>query len=74
MGEKIKVLGTVFDFLDIELNKATFNGGPRYIHIQNQKIRFCVSESVFMQLASSILKAETVFENNKQMEELDVCE
>lgn len=69
MGEKIRVINSINGFLDIELNKATFSGGPRYIHIQNPKIRFCITESEFLQMATTILKGEKILKHNKHLEQ-----
>lgn len=65
MGEKIKNIEKAFGFLDIELNKATIEGGPRYIHIQNPKVRYCITESEFLQIAVTLKKAIKVFKHNK---------
>ena len=41
MGERIRDLAKAHiggnEFV-IELNKATYNGGPRYIHLQNKDL------------------------------------
>ena len=66
MGEKIKVMNNVKNFLDIELNKATYQGGPRYIHIQNPQFRFCLTESEFLQVSAAIMKAGTMLKHNKK--------
>lgn len=65
MGEKIKVINNVYNMFDIELNKATIPGGPRYIHVQNDKVRFCVTERDFLQMSVSIRKAIDTFKHNK---------
>jgi hypothetical protein len=67
MGEKIKILTKINDFLDIELNKASVKGGPRYIHIQNEKVRFCLTENDFLQIALNIKKSSEMFKYNKGM-------
>lgn len=67
MGEKIKILTDINDFLDIELNKASIQGGPRYIHIQNEKVRFCLTEGDFLQIALNIKKSSEMFKYNKGM-------
>lgn len=64
MGEKIRDIGKIkigkVDF-DVELNKATSTNGPRYIHIQNPKFRYCLTESDFYQFGSEILRAKKHF-------------
>lgn len=60
MGEIIKKVGAITigsKTFDVELNKATYVGGPRYIHIQNPKFRYCLTEADFYQFASEILKS-----------------
>ena len=68
MGEKIKDLAKASindnEFL-IELNKATVNGGPRYIHLQNNSFRLCITEREYMQIACSLLKSKKNFLHNK---------
>lgn len=61
MGEKIKVLSQAnvgSSVFDIELNKESFIGGPRYVHIQNSTIRYNMTEVEFLQIATAIIKAE----------------
>ena len=67
MGEKIKVLADIKHFLDVELNKASIKGGPRYIHIQNDKVRFCITETDFLQMAVNIKKSGEIFQYNKRI-------
>lgn len=62
MGEKIKNIGKYKQFMDIELNKASIQGGDRWIHIQNSKFRLCVSERDYISAAIAILKAGRKFE------------
>jgi hypothetical protein len=70
LGEKIRVINN-FNFdkgeLEIELNKASTTDGPRYIHIQNEKFRFGITESEYIQLALTICKAAKFFRYNKDM-------
>lgn len=68
MGEKIRIINNYNDFLDVELNKSTYAGGPRYIHIQNNKFRFCTTESEFLQISAAILKAGAMLKHNKRMD------
>lgn len=70
MGEKIKVLTNIQNLLDVELNKASVQGGPRYIHIQNDKIRFCITENDFLQMAVSIKKSGEMFKYNKGIDDV----
>lgn len=61
MGEKIKVLSQIkvnLSVLDIELNKETVSDGPRYIHIQNEFVRYNLTEIEFIQLATAMNKAK----------------
>jgi len=69
MGEKIRVINSSNQLFEVELNKSTYTGGPQYIHIQNERFRFCITESEFIQLAISIRKAGQIFKNNKQIRE-----
>lgn len=66
MGEKIKVVGNYKGLLDVELNKASTKGGNRWIHIQNEKFRLCLSESDFLAAAGAIIKAGHKFEEIKE--------
>lgn len=65
MGEKIKVVGNYQGLLDIELNKASTIGGNRWIHIQNEKFRLCLSERDYLAAAGAIIKAGHRFEEIK---------
>lgn len=68
MGERIRDLanadigGKAFV---IELNKSTYKGGPRYIHLQNKDMRLCMTESEYIQIAVSLLKSRKNFLHNK---------
>lgn len=68
MGEKIRVIGSALSVFDIELNKAPQIGGERLIHIQNKKGRLCISESVFIQMATAINYAEQELKKSKKLE------
>ena len=41
----------------------------RLIHIQNPHFRFCVNESVFVEMCSAIKKSESILRKNKHIEE-----
>ncbi|CRZ34484.1 hypothetical protein DFR55_101257 [Herbinix hemicellulosilytica] len=72
MGEKIKNLQEIKIGdcnLIIELNKATFKNGPRYIHIQNNRIRYNFSETEFIEFAALINKAVNKMKSMKNIEE-----
>lgn len=60
MGEKIRNIGEIklakSSFI-VELNKATFKNGPRYVHIQNDKLRYNLTESDFAELVLQINKS-----------------
>ena len=68
MGEKIKTIASLNDSMEIELNKATQKGGPRYIHIQNPSFRFCVTEKEFLEIAIALKKSLNIFKQNKKLE------
>lgn len=61
MGEKIKDLGKLHignsDFL-IELNEPAFVGDEKSIHIQNELLRYSISQSEFLRIATLVLKAK----------------
>lgn len=64
MGEKIRDIGTIKigkTQFEIELNKATSSRGPRYIHIQNPKFRYLLTERDFYQFSAEILRAKKHF-------------
>ena len=61
MGEKIKILKK------IDLNKSSVKGVPRYIHIKNEIVRFCLTENDFLQIALNIKKSSEMFKYNKGM-------
>lgn len=70
MGEKIRVIssfGLDKGELEIELNEASIINGPRYIHLQNEKFRFGVTESEYIQIAATICKAAKYFKYNKNI-------
>ena len=72
MGEKIKVLSEISignNNLEIELNKATFHGGPRYIHLQNGVFRLNFTESEFIQVVTIMNKAAKKLKALKKIEE-----
>lgn len=70
MGEKIKDLASIkianTDFV-VELNKATVNGGNRFIHLQNKDFRLCLTEKEYIMMASSLLKSQDNFKYNKKV-------
>lgn len=68
MGEKIKNLASLSNIIDVELNKATYEGGPRYIHLQNPNFRFCVTEKEFLEMTIALKKAIKYFKHYKGME------
>lgn len=57
MGEKIRIVGKYSGNLNVELNKPSVVGGNRWIHIQNDKGRLCVSEKEYYMMAAAIIKA-----------------
>lgn len=69
MGEKIKIINSIEGIFEVEINKATYAGGPRYIHLQNDKFRFCITEKEFLQIAITLRKAGEVFKYNKGLGE-----
>lgn len=57
MGEKIKTFGNIFlagSEFEVELNKATVKNGPRYVHLQNERIRLNLSEEEFVKMLSAV--------------------
>ena len=68
MGEIIRTIKK-YEGFDVELNKSTTLGGPRYIHLQNPKGRVCITETEFVQILSSIYAADKQLRINKLLGE-----
>lgn len=68
MGEVLKDVARLNNNTIIELNKATYKGGPRYIHVQNDQFRFCVTEQVYIEMAAAVQKAVEKFRHMKGMD------
>lgn len=67
MGEKIRIVGEYGGILDVELNKASVQGGNRWIHIQNDKFRLCVPEKDYVMAAVAVMKAGEKFRGIKEI-------
>jgi len=72
MGEKIKDLLKLKisnnDF-NLELNKPTYNGGPRYIHLQSNRFRYNFTEIEFIEIVLQMNKAAKKIKTLKNIEE-----
>jgi hypothetical protein len=65
MGEKIKTITSLkikSTEVEIELNKESIIGGPRYIHIQSDDFRMSLTESEYIQLVLTVNKARKQLE------------
>lgn len=72
MGEKIKVVGKIEIkglTMEIELNKESIPNGPRYIHIQNDKVRLSITELEYIQMATTVYKARKHLRMYKGLED-----
>ena len=49
----------------IEQNEPLVNGGPRVMHIQNEKFRMEMTEPEFLKIASAIVYARKRFDDMK---------
>lgn len=54
---------------EIELNRATREGGPRYVHLQNASGRLNLTEREFLQVAAILGKAAKKLRSLKQLED-----
>ncbi|MDR0606674.1 MAG: hypothetical protein LBG80_20575 [Bacteroidales bacterium] len=71
MGEKIRDLGEINLFersMTVELNKATYKNGPRYIHIQNNNGRYQLTEEEFIKFVCIANKSAYQLRYLKNME------
>ncbi len=71
MGELIEKIDTIIignQSFDIEINAPTDGSNVNEMHIQNDKIRFAISEKQFCKMATGILLARKQLHQIKEIE------